>query len=108
MGSIKQESGAIGEFQGDYDTETYNLDGSVATLTALGYKVTYTYSGAGRVITAKNGADPFNYVTSASYTPFGALAGMSMGASPITVSDSYSIRLQPVVLSASTTAATIV
>jgi RHS repeat-associated protein len=108
VGRIKQERRAIGAVQGDYETDTYNLDGSVATLTALGYKVTYTYSGAGRVITAKNGADPFNYVTSASYAPFGALAGMSMGASPITVSDSYSSRLQPVVLSASTTAATIV
>jgi len=107
-GRIKQERRTIGAVKGDYETDTYNLDGSVATLTALGYKVTYTYSGAGRAITAKNGGDPFNYVTGASYAPFGALTGMSMGASPITVSNSYSSRLQPVVLSASTTAATII
>jgi len=108
IGRVKQERRTIGAVKGDYETDTYNLDGSVATLTTLGYKVTYTYSGAGRAITAKNGGDPFNYVTSASYTPFGALAGMSMGASPITVNNSYSSRLQPVVLSASTIAATIV
>jgi len=107
MGRIKQERRTIGAAKGDYETDVYNLDGSISKLTALGYTIAYTYTGAGRVITAKNNADPFNYVTSANYAAFGGLTGMTMGAKPITVSNSYNNRLQPVVLSASTTAATI-
>jgi RHS repeat-associated protein len=108
MGRIKQERRTIGTVKGDYETDVYNLDGSVASLTALGYAIAYTYNGAARAKTAKNSADSFNYVTSANYAPFGGLTAMSMGPKPITVSNSYNSRLQPALLSASTSAATIV
>ena len=107
MGRIKQERRTIGTVKGDYETDAYNLDGSVASLTALGYAIAYTYNAAGRAITATNSADPFNYVTSANYAPFAGLAAMSMGPKPITVSNTYNSRLQPAVLSAGTSAATI-
>ncbi|HYM76313.1 MAG TPA: RHS repeat-associated core domain-containing protein [Candidatus Dormibacteraeota bacterium] len=101
MGRVLHERRTIGSVKGDYDNDTFNLDGSVATVTSLGYGVTYTYNAAGRPITAKNSADPFNYVTSANYAPFGGLTAMSMGAQPITISNSYNNRLQPTTLSAS-------
>ena len=107
MGRIKHESRTIGTVKGDHETDVYNLDGSVANSTALAYSVAYGYNGAGRVKSAKNSADPFNYVTSASYAPSGSLTAASMGAQPITVNNSYNSRLQPSVLSTSTTAATI-
>ena len=75
--------------------------------TRLGYGISYTYNGAGRAISLKNSSDPFNYVTAATYAPFGGLATMTMGAKPITISNSFNNRLQPTTLSASTSAATI-
>jgi RHS repeat-associated protein len=107
MGRTQSERRSISGVHGDYDTDTFNLDGSIASLTALGYGIGYTYNGAGRAITVKNFADPNNYVTAATYAPFGGLATATMGAKPITVSDSYNKRLQPATLSASTTSATI-
>jgi RHS repeat-associated protein len=107
MGRIQSERRTIGTVLGNYVTDAFNLDGSLSSLTALGYSMAYTYNGAGRPITAVNSADPFNYVTSATYAPFGGLAGASMGAKPITIGNSYNSRLQPSTLSASTTAATI-
>jgi RHS repeat-associated protein len=108
MGRILSERRTIGTVHGDYDTDIYNLDGSVGSITSLGYQVGYTYNGAGRPITVKNFADPFNYVTSATYAPFGALATSSMGAKPINISNQYTKRLQPGVLSADTSVATII
>jgi hypothetical protein len=107
MGRVLQERRGIGTVVGQYDTDIYNLDGSVANLTSLGYSIAYTYNGAGRMIGASNSADPFHYVTSANYAPFGGLTAMNMGPSPISESNSYNSRLQPGVLSASTSAATI-
>ena len=107
LGRALHERRTIGSVVGNYDNDTYNLDGSVASVTSLGYGVTYTPSGAGRPIAA-SGSDGSNYVTSANYAPFGGLKAMSMGAQPITISNSYSKRLQPTTLSASTTAAAII
>lgn len=107
MGRILQERRSIAGVTGKYDNDSYNLDGSVASLIAIGYQLNYTYSSAGRLITATNTADSFNYVTSAHYAPFGGLTSMSMGAKPVTITDSYNNRLQPTLISASTTAATI-
>jgi RHS repeat-associated protein len=108
LGRILSERRTIGAVIGAYDsTDAFNLDGSISNLTALGYSVAYTYNGAGRPITAVNSADPFNYVTSTAYAPFGGITGASMGPKPITISNSYNNRLQPGTLGASTTAATI-
>jgi RHS repeat-associated protein len=107
MGRTQSERRSISGVHGDYDTDTFNLDGSIASLTALGYGIGYTYNGAGRAITVKNFADPNNYVTAATYAPFDGLATATMGAKPITITDSYNKRLQPATLSASTTLGTI-
>jgi len=86
---------------------SYYLDGSLQSITyPSGRKITYGVNSAGRY-TSVTDADGTNYATNAHYAPFGGLTGMSLGAKPITVSDSYNKRLQPNLLSASTTAATI-
>lgn len=88
---------------------TYNLDGSVATLTnpGTGTVITYTYNAAGRATSDKDNGSGNNYAYNATYAPFGGLAALSMGSKPITVSNQYNKRLQPGVLSASTVTATI-
>src|SRR5271170_7158565 len=48
-----------------------------------------------------------NYVQNATYAPFGGLTSMTNGSAPITTSNQYNNRLQPAVLSADTSAATI-
>ena len=48
-----------------------------------------------------------NYAQNATYAPFGGLLTMTNGAAPITVTNAYNERLQPVTLSAGTTANTI-
>ena len=85
---------------------TYNLDGSLATLTyPTGRVVTYAYNAAGRALSAVDAANNVNYATEASYAPHGALASLKQGVSAsfagITSTSSYNNRLQPVVLSAS-------
>ncbi len=97
MGRILQERRTIGTIKGDYENDAFNLDGSVASVTSLGYGVTYTYSGAARPLTALHSAT--NLVTGATYAPPGELTGMTLG-SAITVANAYSDRLQPILLSA--------
>ena len=86
---------------------TYNLDGSLNTLTyPSGDVVTYTVGGAGRVLRVSDSAN--NYVgysgNSATYTPNGALASMVNGQTGsfagIATSNAYNDRLQPILLSA--------
>ncbi len=90
-----QGSGSAVEYKVGY---TYYLDGSLNTLTyPSGDIVTYTVGGAGRPRQLTDSAN--NYVTSATYAPHGALAGMTNG-SGIVTSNSYNDRLQPVLLSA--------
>ena len=81
---------------------TYNLDGSLSTLTyPSGDIVTYTSGGAGRPLQVNDSVN--NYVgysgNSATYTPNGALASMTNGyTGPFTgyvTSNSYNKRLQP-------------
>src|SRR5262249_36855313 len=83
---------------------SYNLDGSIKTLTYPSNKViTYTPDSAGRVVSAVDGGSNINYVTGATYGPDGSLAGFvsgSGGAAAIANSFSYNKRLQPVTMSA--------
>ena len=41
MGRAKQESRSIATIIGQHDNDTYNLDGSVATTTSLGFQYSY-------------------------------------------------------------------
>ena len=74
---------------------TYNLDGSVKTLTyPSGRVVTYTPNSASRLISAVDG-NGTNYVTSANYNPDGSLKGLVNGSIPaLTSSFQYTPRLQ--------------
>jgi RHS repeat-associated protein len=79
---------------------TYNLDGSLATLTyPSGDVVTYTVGKAGRV-TKVSDSNGVNFVTSATYAPNGGLAGNNSGTG-ISVLNVYNDRFQPLLLSAS-------
>ncbi len=105
MGRTLQERRTIGTVAGDYDTDAYNLDGSVASVTTLGYGLTYTYGGAARPLTAAHSSVKF--VQGATYAPPGELAGMTIGSATgfagIIASNAYNSRLQPILLSAGVT-----
>jgi RHS repeat-associated protein len=84
---------------------TYNLDGSLATLTyPSGRTITYTPDSAGRPSVAKDVANSVNYVTGtcangaagngACYAPSGALAQLQNGANLVTTYI-YNQRFQP-------------
>jgi RHS repeat-associated protein len=86
---------------------TYNLDGSLKTLTyPSGGVVTYTVGGAERVTQVSDSAN--SYVgfsgSPATYAPNGSLAGMTQGHASsfagIVTSNIYNDRLQPILLSA--------
>jgi RHS repeat-associated protein len=74
---------------------TYNLDGSVKTLTYLSNRVvTYTPDSAGRLVSAVDG-NGTNYVTSASYNPDSSLKNLVNGSTPaLNQNFQYTPRLQ--------------
>jgi hypothetical protein len=80
MGRVQQERRTISKAKGDYENDTFNLDGSVANVTSLGFKVSYTYGGAARPLTATQ-ATATTFVSGATYAPSGHLTGMTMGRS---------------------------
>src|SRR5438045_7442882 len=83
---------------------TYNLDGSVATMTyPSGAILTYTPNAAGRMLAVVDTTDnnhPINYVTGAAYNAPGLLTASTYGQSNsftgILNTLSYNSRLQPV------------
>jgi RHS repeat-associated protein len=81
---------------------TYNLDGSLATLTyPSGRMITYTPDAAGRPLSAVDTANGINYASSASYAPTGGLAQIQNGTNLVTTL-LYNPRLQPCWLYATT------
>jgi RHS repeat-associated protein len=79
---------------------TYNLDGSVLTLTyPSGRTITYAPGGAGRPLSAVDTANSINYSIGATYAPQGGLAslllGQSAGFAGVNLSHTYNSRLQP-------------
>jgi RHS repeat-associated protein len=74
---------------------SYNLDGSVKTLTyPSGRVVTYTPDSAGRLVSAVDG-NGTNYVVSASYNPDGSLKSLLQGSTPaLNQNFQYTPRLQ--------------
>jgi hypothetical protein len=75
---------------------TYNFDGSIKTISnpGVGRVMTYTTNAAGRPISVVNTGGSLNFVTSATYAPFGGLASYTNSAS-IKLTDIYNKRLQP-------------
>ncbi|MGH9891034.1 MAG: hypothetical protein ACREA0_03425, partial [bacterium] len=79
---------------------TYNLDGSVATLTyPTGSTITYNYNAAGRALSASGGGT--SYASNAAYAPHGALATLRHNADLYGFAWrerllTYNNRLQPV------------
>ena len=79
-------------------SESYNLDGSIATLVyPSGRTITYTSSAAARTLAAQDVANGINYVTNATYAPQGAVSGLQNGTS-IFGRLTYNSRLQPLQL----------
>jgi RHS repeat-associated protein len=110
MGRVLQERRTLGAAVGDYETDAYNLDGSPQSITSLGFRIAYTYSGAARALTATNNATSpaTKFVSSATYAPPGELVGATLGSvsggfAGFTVTNAYSDRLQPILLSAGVT-----
>lgn len=100
MGRVLYERRTIGAATGRYDDESYNLDGSPASVYALSYTIAYTYNGAGQLTEVNNTSDPFVYANNAAYAPTGELTSLSLGATPITLTNAYNDHLQPILLSA--------
>jgi RHS repeat-associated protein len=105
MGRVLSERRTIGAVSGDFETDTYNLDGSPTNVTTLGYGVSYAYSGAGRPLSATNYTGGTNkFVSGATYAPPGELAAMTMGSTSsfagIVTTNAYNLRLEPILLSA--------
>jgi RHS repeat-associated protein len=74
---------------------SYNLDGSIATITyPSGRIVTYAESNAQRFTAAQDTSNGINYVTSATYAPTGSLGSLQNGANLVSTLF-YNSRLQP-------------
>jgi RHS repeat-associated protein len=98
MGRVLQERRTIGAILGEYDNDGYNLDGSVASMTSLGFGVSYTYNGAGRPLSVSHSSTIL--ASNATYAAPGELTGLQLGSGPITLNNTYNVRLQPILLSA--------
>ena len=88
----------------------YNKDGSVQSITYPSTRaLNYTYGGAGRALSVVDSVGPINYVTSATYAPHGVLSTFTNGfvSGGFTGANSYSNRLQPVLISAASPTASI-
>lgn len=112
IGRELSEERTIEAVSGKFINYTYNLDGSLATLTTPPLKtITYTPGGAGRPLKAVDTGDSINFVTGATYAPTGALTGMVNGSTAtfagITTTNGYNNRLQPVLVSAVSPSATV-
>jgi RHS repeat-associated protein len=112
MGRVLSERRTIGAVSGAFQTDTYNLDGSPASVTTLGSGVSYTYSGVAHPLTATNcTGGTTKFVSGASYAPPGELIGATLGSATgfagFTFNNSYNDRLQPILLSASGPSATV-
>jgi RHS repeat-associated protein len=84
---------------------TYNLDGSLATVTyPSGRVITYTPSGAGRTLSAVDTANAINYASGALYAASGAPASLQNNTG-IVSTFFYNNRLQPCRISVQTSGA---
>lgn len=88
---------------------TYNLDGSIATISnpGIGRVIKYTWNAARRITAVQNTGGGINFLQSANYTAFGALTSATESSAAITLTNSYNKRLQPALISASSASGTI-
>ena len=106
MGRVKQERRAIGKATVNrYVDYTFNRDGSLAILQTPPMKtLNYTFDGAGRPTTLLDSTDGINFATNGTYTAAGRLSSVTLGNatgfSGFAVSNTYNVRLQPLILSA--------
>jgi len=78
-GQVQTEQRTIGTVTKSI-SYTYNLNGSIATITyPSGHTITYTTGNAGRPQSATDTASGINYALTASYAPTGGLAGVIYG-----------------------------
>jgi RHS repeat-associated protein len=108
MGRVLIEHRTIGSVTNSIEY-TYNLDGSAETITyPSGRTITYTVSAAERPLSAVDTANSINYALDATYAPQGALAGALLGESGsfggITYAATYTNRMLPYTLTASSSA----
>jgi RHS repeat-associated protein len=111
MGRISAQGTTIGSVSKNI-RYTYNLDGSLATLTyPSGATVTYQPDSAGQILSAIDTGNGINYVTQATYNAPGEITGYINGGggstAGITSSFSYNPRLQPDFFQANTPAQTV-
>jgi len=112
MGHVVSEKRTTGPVR--TTSYVYNQDGSVKSVTyPSGRTINYTYSGAGRMLSAVDPTGPINYITSAKYAPQGASSSytngfVAGGFAGITTTNSYNSRLQPVSISAASPTASII
>lgn len=88
---------------------TYNADGSLLALTyPTGRTLTYGYDNAARPVSGIETANGINYATAAAYAPQGAMSSVLLGKNTsfagITLSETYTNRLQPNEMKASSSA----
>jgi RHS repeat-associated protein len=110
LGRVLSESRTIAS-RNKLTAYAYNLDGSLATLTyPTGRVITYSYSSAGRALSAKDVPGSVTYAQSALYTPAGALNSMQQARAGVTTTttNSYNARQQPVLLSATAPSGTLI
>jgi RHS repeat-associated protein len=92
---------------------TYNLDGSSKTISnpGVGRVMAYATNAAGRPVSVVNTGGSINFVTNATYAPFGGLLtavnGSASGFAGITNTNSYNKRLQPNKLSSASPSQTL-
>jgi RHS repeat-associated protein len=96
MGRVLQERRTIGSVKGDYENDSFNLDGGVVSVTSLAYGVSYTYGGSARPLAVSHSTTKI--VSGATYAPPGEMMGGTLG--PFTVANAYNNRFQPILLSA--------
>jgi RHS repeat-associated protein len=109
VGRILSESRTIAS-RNKLTTYTFNLDGSLATLTyPTGRVLTFAYSTAGRALSATDIPGSVTYAQNALYTPTGALNSMQQvkGGTTTTTTNSYNARQQPLLLSAAAPSGTL-
>ena len=87
-------------------TYTYNLSGTLATITypVSGRMITYAAGTADRPLSASDVGNSINYLTNAYYSPAGSLCSGVFGSS-ITATNTFNKRLQPVEIQSTTTGA---
>ena len=104
-GDVIAERRTIGSVTNTF-SYTYNPNRSLSSIQyPSGHTIAYTYSNAGRPVSAIDAGSGINYATAGTYVPTGAVASFLHGASSsftgISESIGYNTRLEPTTIAAS-------